>query len=319
MGNIYASMKSIGAYYPEKILSNFDLEKMVDTNDEWIKQRTGIEERRIAEDDENTSDLGYKAALIAIERAGIDKSDIDGIICATLSPDYLTMPSTACLISHKLGIRNIMAFDISSACSGFVYLLKIAKAMIESGSNKNILIIGSEKLSKVMDYTDRGTCIIFGDGAGASIISTTDDKSKSILDVYVSSDGAYEKSLCTPIKSGKMKMEGSEIFKMAVKTLSSDAKNILARNNKKIEDLDFFIPHQANKRIMDKVATYINAKPEQVANVIAKYGNTSAASIPMAMNDIYENKKLKNSNLMLLNAFGGGLTWGSALLYFNGK
>jgi 3-oxoacyl-[acyl-carrier-protein] synthase-3 len=314
---MFASFQSIGAYYPKKILSNFDLEKMVETNDEWIVKRTGIKERRIASDDENTSDLGYKAALQAIKRANIDIKDIDAVICATLSPDYLAMPSTAVIIANKLGISNVMAFDISAACSGFVYMLNIAKSMIESNTHKNILIIGAEKISKIMDYTDRSTCILFGDGAGASIISATNDKSKSILDVSSFAMGGYEHLLNTSLKTQKMHMEGGEIFKLAVRNLSSDAKNILKRNNKTKEDLDFFIPHQANKRIIDKVGEYVGLKPEQVALSISKYGNTSAASIPMAINDMYESKRLKNGHLILLNAFGGGLTWGSGLLYFN--
>ncbi len=315
---IFASFRSIGAYYPENILSNFDLEKMVETNDEWIVKRTGIKERRIANEDEDTSDLGYKASLKAIERANIDIKDIDAVICATLSPDYLAMPSTAVIIADKLGISNVMAFDISAACSGFVYLLNIAKSMIESGAKKNILIIGAEKISKIMDYKDRSTCIIFGDGAGASIISATTDKSKSILDVSSFASGGHDELLNTPLDTQKMHMEGGEIFKLAVRSLSNDAKAILERNNKTKEDLDLFIPHQANKRIIDKVGKYIGLKPEQVALSIAKYGNTSAASIPMAVNDMYESEKLKNGDLILLNAFGGGLTWGSGLLYFNG-
>ena len=313
----FASFRSIGAYVPSKVLSNFDLEKMVETNNEWIIKRTGIKERRLASDDEDASDLGYKASLQAIQRANINIEDIDAVICATLSPDYLTMPSTAIIIANKLGISNVMAFDISAACSGFVYMMNIAKSMIESKSHKNILIVGAEKISKVIDYTDRGTCIIFGDGAGASIISATNDKSKSILDVSSFAMGGYNKILNTSLETKKMHMEGGEIFKLAVRKLSSDAKDILKRNNKTKEDLDFFIPHQANKRIIDKVGEYIGLKPEQVALSIVKYGNTSAASIPMAINDMYESKKLKNGDLILLNAFGGGLTWGSGLLYFN--
>ena len=195
---MYASLKSIGAYAPSRILSNSDLEKMVDTSDEWIEKRTGIKERRIAASDEATSDLGVKAALIAIERAGISNEEIDLIICATLSPDYLCMPSTACVIAGKLGISDVMAFDISAACSGFVYMLSMAKAFIESGMKKNILLIGAEKISSVVDYTDRGTCILFGDGAGAAIIGRTEDKNEAILDVHASSDGRYGDFLITP-------------------------------------------------------------------------------------------------------------------------
>ncbi len=181
---MYASLKSIGAYAPSRILSNADLEKMVETSDEWIEKRTGIKERRIASADESTSDLGVKAAEVAITRAGIENKEIDLIICATLSPDHFCMPSTACVIAGKLGINDVMAFDVSAACSGFVYILSIAKAFIESGAKKNILLIGAEKISSVVDYTDRGTCILFGDGAGAAIISATEDKNAAILDIH---------------------------------------------------------------------------------------------------------------------------------------
>ena len=195
---MYAALKSIGSYVPQKVLSNFDLEKIVDTSDEWIVQRTGISERHIAATDESTSDLGYQAALKAIERADIKKEDIDMVVCATISPDYLAMPSTACIISTKLGISDVMAFDISAACTGFVYLLSIAKSFIESGAKKNILIIGAEKLSSITDYEDRTTCILFGDGAGAAIISATQNKDEAIIDVKASADGAYGDLLITP-------------------------------------------------------------------------------------------------------------------------
>lgn len=195
---MYASLKSIGAYAPARILSNADLEKMVETSDEWIEKRTGIKERRIAAEDESTSDLGVKAAEVAIKRAGIAKEEIDLIICATLSPDHFCMPSTACVIAGKLGINDVMAFDISAACSGFVYMLSMAKAFIESGAKKNVLLIGAEKISSVVDYTDRSTCILFGDGAGAAIISVTEDKNEAIIDIHASADGRYGDLLITP-------------------------------------------------------------------------------------------------------------------------
>jgi len=198
MSKTYASFISIGAYVPKKVLTNQMLEKMVDTTDEWIKKRTGIETRHIAESDEYTSDMGYEAGKLAIERSGLSIDDIDLVLCATVTPDYFNMPSTACIISDKLGIKNVQAFDISAACSGFVYLLSIAKAFIESGMKKNILIIGSEKFSSIVDYTDRGTCILFGDGAGAAIISATEDKTKAMIDIHASADGSYSDFLVTP-------------------------------------------------------------------------------------------------------------------------
>lgn len=330
---MYASLKSIGGYAPEKILSNADLEKMVDTTSEWIEKRTGIKERRIASNEQATSDLGVKAALIAIERAGIDKSEIDLIICATLSPDYFCMPSTACVIAGKLDIIDVMAFDVMAACSGFVYMLSIAKSFIESGAKKNILIIGAEKVSSVMDYTDRGTCILFGDGAGAAIISATEDINEAILDVHASSDGRYGELLMTPGCGSKshcstaipedklnyMRMEGNDVYKIAVKTLTNDVIDILEKNNLVASQVDHFIPHQANFRIIEAVRAKLNFPVEKTIMTVAKYGNTSAASVPMAMNDAYEEGRIKKGDLMLLDTFGGGFTWASALVRFAGK
>jgi len=333
MSQIYASFKSIGAYVPEKILSNADLEKMVDTTDEWILKRTGIKERHIAADDEVTSDMGAKAAKLAIERSGIDKEEIDLVLCATVTPDYFNMPSTACIISDKLGIRNIQAFDISAACSGFVYLLTVAKAFIESGMKKNVLIVGAEKFSSIVDYTDRSTCILFGDGAGAAVISATSKKEEAFVDVHASADGSYADFLVTPAPgtvnpiSQKVldeglqyvQMKGNETFKLAVKTLTKDVKEILAKNKINSDDIPHFIPHQANYRIIKAVGDALKMKEEQVVLTVGKYGNTSAASIPMAINDIWESGRLQNGELMLLDTFGGGLTWASALLPFAGK
>ncbi len=330
---MFASLKSIGAYVPKKTLTNFDLEKMVDTSDEWIKKRTGIEVRHIADKDEVTSDLAYEAAKVAIKRANIEPKDIDCIILATISPDYFCMPSTACLVAEKLGIKGAMAFDISAACSGFVYSLSIAKSFIESGLKKNILVIGAEKLSAITDYTDRGTCVIFGDGAGAAVIGSTEDKNEAIVDVMAASDGKYSNLLITPGGGSKypasketleknmhfMKMAGNETFKIAVKTLTEDVIEILKRNGLKSEDVDRFIPHQANYRIIEYVRAKLKFPKERTVVTVAKYGNTSAASIPMAINDAFENNNLKYGDLMLLDTFGGGLTWGSALVRFAQK
>ena len=330
---VYASFRSIGAYVPEKILSNSDLERMVDTSDEWIVKRTGIRERRLAAADEYTSDMGSKAAKKAISRAGINKEEIDLVICATVTPDYFNMPSTACVISDKLGIHNVQAFDISAACSGFVYLLSVAKAFIESGMKKNILIIGAEKFSSIVDYTDRATCILFGDGAGAAIISATSNKEEGIIDIHASADGSYADFLVTPapgsinpasqrvIDEGLnfVQMKGHETFKLAVRTLTKDVVEILKKNGINAEEIPHFIPHQANYRIIKAVGDALKMTEEQVVLTVGKYGNTSAASIPMAINDIYESGRLKSGDLMLLDTFGGGLTWASALLPFAGK
>ncbi len=327
----YAAFRSIGAYVPEKILTNDDLSTMVDTTDEWITKRTGIKERHIAAKDEYTSDLGVKAAQKAIERSGVALEDIDMIITATISPDYFCMPSTATIISTKLGLKNVTAFDISAACTGFVYILSIAKAFIESGMKKNVLIIGAEKLSAITDYTDRGTCILFGDGAGAAMICATDDKSEAIIDIHTGADGEYADLLMTPnggsgsahdalgeeANSCFMQMKGNETFKVAVRTLTKDVKEILAENNLVGDDIIHFVPHQANYRIIKAVGDALKLREEQVVLTVNKFGNTSGASIPMAINEIYENGKLKAGELMLLDAFGGGLTWGSALVPFS--
>jgi 3-oxoacyl-[acyl-carrier-protein] synthase-3 len=327
----YAAFRSIGAYVPQKVLTNEDLSKMVDTSDEWITKRTGIQERHIAADDEFTSDLGVKAATKAIERSGIAKEDIDMVVCATISPDYFCMPSTATIIATKLGIKGATAFDISAACTGFVYALSIAKAFVESGMKKNVLIVGAEKLSAITDYTDRGTCILFGDGAGSAVISATENKEEAIIDVHTGADGEYADLLMTPNGgSGSahdaldkeaagcyMQMKGNETFKVAVRTLTKDVKDILEHNNIKSEDIKHFVPHQANYRIIKAVGDALKMTKEQVVLTVHKYGNTSGASIPMAINDLYEAGELEAGELMLLDAFGGGLTWGSALVPFS--
>lgn len=312
-----ASLISIAAYTPPKILTNFDLEKMVETNDEWIVKRTGISQRRIAQS-EDTSDLGTKAGQIALERANLTAEDIDAVICATISPDHFCMPSTACKIAKNLGINAITAFDISAACTGFIYLLELAKSLIESGSKKNVLIIGTEKLSKIVDWTDRTTCILFGDGAGAAVVSASEEN--EIIDVHTAADGNYANLLITPGGEEKfIKMSGNEVFKIAVQTLTKDVVDILEKNQISSDKIDLFIPHQANLRIIEAVKQRLNFTNEQCVVTVGKYGNTSSASIPMAMNDAYEAGRLKKGDLLLLDAFGGGFTWGSALLKFGGE
>ncbi len=327
----YAALRSIGAYVPQKVLTNDDLSQMVDTSDEWIYKRTGIKERRIAADNERNSDMGAAAAELALERSGIAKEDIDLVVCATISPDYFNMPSNATIIATKIGLKNVTSFDISAACTGFVYILSIAKAFIESGMKKNVLIIGSEKLSAITDWTDRGTCILFGDGAGAAVISATENKAEAIVDVHTGADGEYADLLMTPnggsgsahddldkeAGSCFMQMKGNETFKVAVRTLTKDVKEILADNNIESDSIKHFVPHQANYRIIKAVGDALKMKEEQVVLTVHKYGNTSGASIPMAINDIYESGRLQAGDMMLLDAFGGGLTWGSALVPFS--
>ncbi|WP_104760803.1 ketoacyl-ACP synthase III [Helicobacter cetorum] len=328
----YASLKSIAMHAPERKVGNAEFQKFLDTSDEWIEKRTGIKERRFAKDSQKSSDLGVIAAKKAIERAKLTPKDIDLVIVASLSPDFLAMPSTACIISAKLGIENKPAFDISAACTGFIYLLSMAKAYVESGMYQNVLIVGAEKTSSVLDFEDRGTCILFGDGAGACVIGRTTEIKESVLDVQISANGNFSDYLCTPRMlqatpfnqiedSSKpfLRMKGNEVFKLAVKTLLKDVEIILEKNALKPEDVRLFIPHQANLRIIQAVREHLDFKDEQVVLTVHKYGNTSAASIPMAMCEAYEEGRLKKGDLMLLDAFGGGLTWGSALVYFNGE
>jgi 3-oxoacyl-[acyl-carrier-protein] synthase III len=326
-------MQSIGAYVPKTVLTNGDLESMVNTSDEWIQKRTGIKTRYIASSEESTSDMGYQAALQAMGRAHVSAEEIDLVLCGTISPDFFCMPSTACVIAHKLGMSSVPAFDVSAACSGFIYLIATAKAYIESGMAKTILVIGAEKLSSITDFEDRTTCVLFGDGAGAAIIGQTQEKECAILDVNLGSNGKYQDFLITPGGGSRfpttqetldkrmhfMKMKGNETFKIAVRTLANDCHEILERNNISPRSVRYFIPHQANYRIIKAVGDLIELDEEQIVITVDKYGNTSSASIPMAMNDLYESEKLNEGDLLLLDAFGGGLTWGSALLHFNGK
>ncbi len=328
----YASLKSIAMHVPSECVKNAEFQQFLDTSDEWIEKRTGIKERRFANDEEKSSDLGVIAAKQAIERAHLTPKDIDLVVVATLSPDFLAMPSTACVLSAKLGIENKPAFDISAACTGFIYLLSVAKAYVESGMCENVLIVGAEKTSSVLDFKDRGTCILFGDGAGACVVGRTKRLKESILDVQISANGNFSNYLYTPrtlkptpFNSKEealepfLRMKGNEVFKLAVKTLLKDVEMILEKNALKPEDVRLFIPHQANFRIIQAVREHLDFKDEQVVLTVHKYGNTSAASIPMAMGEAYEEGRLKKGDLMLLDAFGGGLTWGSALVYFGGN
>jgi len=327
---VYAALRSVGAYVPPKVLTNQDLEAMVDTSDEWITKRTGIKTRHIAEPSESTSDLGVKAARQALERAKIEPGQIDLLLCATISPDYFCMPSTACMIAKKLGIANIPAMDIAAACSGFIYALATAKAYIESGMARNVLIVGAEKLSAIVDWSDRTTCILFGDGAGAALISATSNREEGIIDTNIAANGNYYDYLITPgcgtnkpcsqevlkERACFIKMKGNETFKVAVKTLTNDVIEILEKNGITSSQITHFVPHQANYRILNAVANALGLREEQCVITVDKYGNTSSASIPMALNEIYEAGTLRKGDLLLLDAFGGGFTWGSALLPF---
>jgi 3-oxoacyl-[acyl-carrier-protein] synthase-3 len=320
---------STGSYLPEKILTNFDLEKMVETTDDWITTRTGIKERRIAAKDENTSDLAYKASLKAIEKAKISVDDIDLIILATISPDA-PMPSTACYLQKKLKAFNAVAFDISAACSGFIYGVSIAKAFISSGMYKRILLVGVEALSRVTDWTDRNTCVLFGDGAGAMIFEASETEN-DIVSTYLGTDGTHTDILNIPAGGSAIpttketveqrlnfvKMVGKEVFKVAVSKMAlavNKAQELVGLTD---NDIDLYIPHQANLRIIDAVAKKAGVTNEKVYVNVHKYGNMSAATTIVALDEAYQEGRIKKGNLVELVAFGAGLTWGACILKIN--
>lgn len=325
-----AVIRSTGRYLPQKVLSNADFEKFLDTTDEWITTRTGIKERRIADEEEATSDLAVKSAEVAIEKSGLDKSDIDLIIVATFTPD-MPLPSTACLVQKKLGIKNNCgAFDIAAACSGFCYGLSIAREFIESGRYNNILLIGAETMSRVTDYKDRGSCILFGDGAGSFIISSYEGNDKGIEYTYIASDGEGWPLLYIPAggsllpastktvedRSHYIKLQGREIYKFAVQKMQMLIGDALEKCNLSVDDIDLIVPHQVNKRIIDSACEHFGFPAEKVYLNIDKVGNTSAASIPIAFDQAIEEGRIKEGSRILLLAFGAGLTWASAVLRF---
>ncbi len=308
-----AEIKGLGMYVPPRVITNHDLEKILDTSDEWITTRTGIKERRIADEWEKASDLAFPAAKEAIENAGLTPKDIDCVIVATSTPD-MTFPSTACFLSDKLGCPKPMAFDISAACSGFIYALTIANSFIKSGQFENILVVGAEVFSKIIDWNDRSTAVIFGDGAGAVVVSKSEGES-DILAAKMKSDGSHWGSLFCPVGE-KLKMRGRETFKLAIKSMETASKKVLEKANLTLDDIKLVIPHQANIRIIKALAERLNLPEEKVFSNIHKYGNTSAASIPIAMYEAWKEKKISKGDYILLTAFGGGLTWGSIVLKF---
>lgn len=308
-----SKITGIGMYVPERVVTNFDLEKIFDTSDEWITTRTGIKERRIADEWVKASDLALEASKIAIKEAGVSEKDIDLVLVATSTPDNV-FPSTACILADKLGLRNPMAFDFSAACSGFIYGLTVADSFIKSGKARNVLVVGSEVFSKLIDWTDRTTAVLFGDGAGAVVVSKSDDES-DILSTVMKSDGSYGNLLHCQVGE-KLKMHGRETFKQAVKSMEATSIKAIAKAGIKKEDIRIVIPHQANIRIIQALAEKLEVPLEKVYSNIHKYGNTSAASIPIAMYEAYKENKFKRGDYLLLTAFGGGLTWGSIVLKF---
>lgn len=319
---IYSRIAGTGSYLPEKILTNHDLEQMVDTNDQWIQDRTGIKKRHIVAENETTTDLAFNAAEKAIVAANINRAEIDLIIVATTTPTRI-FPSTASLVQERLGVRGCPAFDIQAVCTGFVYALTVADKFIKSGSVKNALVIGAESLSRIVDWTDRNTCVLFGDGAGAVILQASEET--GILSTHIHSDGHYNKLLSVPTGPGSahnnevrpyIEMQGNDVFKVAIKTLSSIADETLAANNLEKSDIDWLIPHQANIRIIAATARKLNMSMDHVVVTVAEHGNTSAASIPLALDTAVRDGRIQRGETLLLEAFGGGFTWGSVLLNF---
>lgn len=304
-----AGIIGIGRYLPEKIVTNHDIEKIVDTSDEWIRTRTGIEERRIASDDIDTSHMAFFAAEKAIADANISVEEIDLIIVATVTPDH-PFPSVACLLQERLGAKNAVAFDVSAACAGFMYGMVMAKQFIESNTYRKALVIGVEKLSKITDWNDRNTAVLFGDGAGAVILGPVSE-GRGILSFELGSDGTGAKHL---YQDEYIVMNGREVFKFAVRQMGESSINVLEKAGLKKEDVDFLIPHQANIRIMEAARQRLELPVEKMSVTVDKYGNTSASSIPIALVEEVENGKIKDDDIIVMVGFGGGLTWGAVAL-----
>jgi len=318
----YSRIIGTGGYLPEKVLSNQDLEAMVETSDQWITERTGIKKRHIAADGQTTCDLAEIAAGAAMEAAGIGPDDIDLIIVATTTPDRV-FPSTACLLQQRLGIRGCAAFDVQAVCTGFIYALGVADKFIRSGSHRRALVVGAETLSRIVDWTDRTTCVLFGDGAGAVVLEASEEE--GILSTHLHADGHYKDLLSTTggISEGypnngnaHITMQGNEVFKMAVNTLGRIVDETLAANGMKKSDVDWLVPHQANIRIIAATAKKLKMSMDRVVVTVEEHGNTSAASVPLALNEAVRDGRIQRGDTVLLEAFGGGFTWGSALLRY---
>ncbi len=320
------AITGVGSYVPQRVLTNADLEKIVDTTDDWITSRTGIRERRTAAEDEYTSTMGIAAARIALERAGVDAADLDLIIVATITPD-MPFPATACIAQQELGATKAAAFDLEAACTGFLYALEIGRQFIDNGTYQNVLIIGAEKLSSIIDWKDRNTCVLFGDGAGAAVLQRRAD-ARGVLATRLGSDGGKADILAMPGGGCRqpatvdsvnerihfLKMEGKEVFKNAVNAMTDAAKEVLERSGVSIEDIKCIIPHQANQRIISAVGERLGTRDDQVFVNLHKYGNTSAASIAIALDEAVSTGRVERGDLILIIAFGAGLTWGATVL-----
>jgi len=321
---IYSRIAGTGRYLPERILTNADLEKIVDTSDEWIRTRTGIEQRHVASEEEVTSDLCVEAAKIAMQEAGVTVEDIDLIVVGTTSPD-LIFPNIATIIQHKMGIPACAAFSVEAACTGFVYALSSADKFVRSGDTKCALVIGAEIITKLIDWNDRSTCVLFGDGAGAVILQPSDEQ--GIISTHLGADGQYKDLLYYPVGvssnlaaagvgDSRILMKGNDVFKVAVRTLASVAQEALDANGLELDDIDWLIPHQANLRIIQATAKRLGLSMDKVIQTVQVHGNTSAASVPMALDVGIRDGRIKRGQTLLLEAFGGGFTWGSVLLKY---
>lgn len=300
-----------GHYIPTRRVTNEDMEKMVDTTDEWIRTRTGIEERRFAEDDINTSDMAYHAAEAALEEANLDPEDIDLILVATVTPDT-PFPSVSCMIQDRLGATNAAALDLGAACAGFMYGLVTAKQYVATGAYKHVLVVGADKLSKIIDWEDRSTCVLLGDGAGAVVVGEVGE-GKGILSFELGSKGSGGKDLFQN-EDGYMEMNGREVFKFAVRQMPESTENVVEKIGLEKQDVDYLVPHQANIRIMDAARERLGISPDRMATTIKKYGNNSSASIPMALSESVKTGKINDNDLIVLVGFGGGLAWGAAAI-----
>ena len=322
---IYSRIAGTGSHLPEKVLTNDDLAKFVDTSDEWISTRTGIRERHIAADGETTCDLAYHAAVRAMEAAGVTAADLDLIVLGTTTPD-LVFPSTACLLQARLGATGCGAFDVNAACSGFIYALSVADKFIRSGDAKTVLVVGAETLTRMVDWTDRTTCVLFGDGAGAVVLKA--DTETGILSTHLHADGSKKELLWNPVgvsvgfrenekNAGvRIRMTGNEVFKYAVKALDSVVDETLEANGLDRHDIDWLIPHQANLRIIEATARRLDLPMGRVVVTVDRHGNTSSGSVPLALDQAVRSGRVQRGQLLLLEAFGGGFTWGSALVRY---
>ncbi len=322
MAVIRSVIRGVGAYLPKRVMTNADMAKIVDTTDEWIVERTGISQRHIADEGELTSDLGIAAAKQALVRAGTDPLDIDLIVCATATPNR-TFPATAVAIQRGLGITKGAAFDVQAVCTGFVYALAVADNFLKAGQFKHALVIGAETFSRILDWSDRSTCVLFGDGAGAVVLEaqpqhgTRDDR--GILSTRIRSDGRFEDLLYvdggagSTKTTGHLRMNGREVFRHAVQKISGIIEETLVVNNFAPDEIDLYVPHQANKRILDGIAKKLGVDREKIVVTLGRHGNTSAASIPLALNHAFEEHRVKEGSLILMEAMGGGFTWGAAL------